>query len=202
MEFVAQKPLQKVWPLAVLVNGNSASAAEIVAGAIQDWDRGTIVGTHTFGKGSVQSLIPLDDGSGLRLTTARYFTPKGRSIEEVGIIPDHIIEEIETAKVVEKLDAKGCFEAFAVGYVRDHPEVNTKFGVTEEILTSFLKLVEAEGFKFEETQLEPCRDFIRQRIKVAIILQALGKQAACRVMLLEDPQFQRAVAVIKEKLSG
>jgi carboxyl-terminal processing protease len=76
------------FPLVLLVNEGSASASEIVAGAIQDHQRGVIVGSKTFGKGSVQTIIPLPDGAGLRMTTARYYTPKGRSIQATGIIPD------------------------------------------------------------------------------------------------------------------
>lgn len=76
------------YPLIVLVNEGSASASEIVAGAIQDHRRGLIVGTTTFGKGSVQTIIPLPGGAGLRVTTARYFTPNGKSIQALGITPD------------------------------------------------------------------------------------------------------------------
>ena len=79
-------------PLVVLVNGNSASASEIFAGAIQDYGVGTIVGTTTFGKGIVQSLIPLTDGSAVKTTTAKYYTPKGRCIHGTGIQPDIKVE--------------------------------------------------------------------------------------------------------------
>jgi len=80
------------FPMVVLVNGGSASASEIVAGALQDHKRAVILGTKTFGKGSVQTILPLDDSSALRLTTARYYTPKGRSIQATGIQPDIVLE--------------------------------------------------------------------------------------------------------------
>lgn len=92
------------YPIVVLIDGNSASASEILAGAIQDRQCGTLVGTKSFGKGSVQTMVPLYDGDGIKLTIARYYTPAGRSIDGVGIEPDVTVELPEGSRVDVQLN--------------------------------------------------------------------------------------------------
>lgn len=119
MRFTAHPNKKKrSYPMIVLVNEGSASGSEIVAGALQDQGRAVILGTTTFGKASVQTIIPLDDGSGLRLTTALYYTPNGRSIQATGIVPDVIVKDKSVHASLDKKaipfikekDLKGHFE--------------------------------------------------------------------------------------------
>jgi carboxyl-terminal processing protease len=93
VEKAHEKDTEPGYPLIVLVNKGTASASEIVAGALQDHQRAVIMGTQTFGKGSVQTIIELEDGAGLKLTVARYFTPRHRSIQELGITPDVVVAD-------------------------------------------------------------------------------------------------------------
>jgi carboxyl-terminal processing protease len=126
-------------PMVILVNGGSASASEIVAGALQDHKRAIIMGTKTFGKGSVQTILPMQGKSALKLTTARYFTPNGRSIQAEGIVPDIIQEEVEIAAVGRDKDKQDVTEADLPGHLsngeqedKNNTTSNTEATKTEE----------------------------------------------------------------------
>ncbi len=113
-------------PMVVLINGGSASASEIVAGALQDHKRATIMGTRSFGKGSVQTIIPLGQNGALRLTTARYYTPSGRSIQAQGIEPEQVVLEDVPDDLKGKDDTKG--EASLKGHLQNGPTTAEKQG--------------------------------------------------------------------------
>ncbi|HAI30118.1 MULTISPECIES: S41 family peptidase [Thalassospira] len=140
-------------PIVVLINDGSASASEIVAGALQDHRRAVIMGTRSFGKGSVQTILPMPGNVALRLTTARYYTPSGKSIQEVGIVPDIIVPQAR----VESIEAETRrSEASLSGALRNEDE-----GISDEEKDANSRRDEAEQLAVDDYQLSRALDMIR-----------------------------------------
>lgn len=140
-------------PIVVLINDGSASASEIVAGALQDHRRAVIMGTRSFGKGSVQTILPMPGNVALRLTTARYYTPSGKSIQEVGIVPDIIVPQAR----VESIEADNRrSEASLSGALRNEDE-----GISDAEEDANSRRDEAEQLAIDDYQLSRALDMIR-----------------------------------------
>ena len=140
------------YPMMVLVNQGSASASEIVAAAMQDWGKAVIIGTTTFGKGSVQTILPLSDGSGLRLTTAKYYTPRGESIHKVGVKPDIVVDP-KAVTVVQSSGPKTGNSSAALSRVSPSRESGGKGKAETENISSGGEAAGKQG-ELKDVQLQ------------------------------------------------
>lgn len=200
--------------LAIVVNAKSASASEIIAGSMQDHKRGIVVGEPTFGKGLVQSVYPLSQGTGLALTTAFYYTPEGRSIQrhlegqldrattrdgKGGIVPDRIVYPDAVTPLRVALEATGSFTTFATGYIGRHAPIPADLAITSAILDEFQSAMSARNIRPSISEWSKERDWIGHRLKQEIFNQALGVAKGDEVEAVFDPQIQAALAELTAK---
>jgi carboxyl-terminal processing protease len=227
-------------PLVILVNNNSASATEIVAGAVQDHDRGLVVGETTFGKGLVQTVTPLSENTGLALTTARYYTPSGRLIQrdyksislyeyhyerkvpehptEVkltdggrqvtgggGITPDIVVAAPKLNKFQTELfrndvlfGAETGVGGFTRHFLGTKPTITKDFEVDDAMMKSFRDYLAAHNVHYTEPEIAENLDWIKRKIKQEVFMSAFGQQEGFKVLLVADPQVEKAEEAIPQ----
>jgi carboxyl-terminal processing protease len=199
------------FPLAILIDGKTASASEIVAGAVMDHKRGRVFGQQSFGKGLVQSVFPLSQGTGMALTTAYYYTPSGRSIQRPltgaleqqtaggagGIVPDETVYPETMTRLRAVLDASGAIVTFATEYLQRHrTPVTEEFEVSSAMMDEFQAAMSARNIRPGVAEWSRDREWIRQRLKQEIFNQALGVAKGDEVEARRDPVVLAAVRYV------
>ncbi|MBI5085020.1 MAG: S41 family peptidase [Acidobacteria bacterium] len=217
-----------IFPLAVLVNAKTGSASEIVAGAIQDHDRGTIVGETTFGKGLVQRVFPLSDSTGLALTTAFYYTPSGRSIQKPlrdfelaqatattrpefktaagrtvrgggGIEPDETVQPPGYTRFRAALEGSGSFAGYATEWLAGHrADASRDMAITPAMLDEFQLWLSRRNIRPALSEWTAERELITRRLKQEILNQSISVAAGDEIELRHDPTVRRALASLTQ----
>jgi len=197
--FARPEGARQYFPLIILVNQGSASASEIVTGAVKDNKRGLIMGTKTFGKGSVQSVIQLEDGAGIAITTAKYYTPSGVCIHGTGISPDIEVEDIPMSQDPEELEflhilnRNNCFIAFAQKVQKTNPDT---FSLNDENMEIFSEILKSKNIDFTRQKLVKYKNSIENMARIEIA-RLSSDDDALRYSLFLDPVIKKAYDVIK-----
>ncbi len=185
-------------PLVILVNNNSASATEIVSGAVQDHDRGLIVGETTFGKGLVQTVTALSENTGLALTTARYYTPSGRLIQRdyksISLYEYHYERKVDDVFFPAETGVGG----FTRYYLGTKPAIAKDFEADDNVLRVFREYLSRHNVRYTEPEMAEGLDWIKRKIKQEVFMSSFGQQEGFKVLLEADPQVQKAVEAIPQ----
>ncbi|OIN96697.1 hypothetical protein AUJ66_05490 [Candidatus Desantisbacteria bacterium CG1_02_38_46] len=197
--FARPESTHRYFPLIVLVNKGSASASEIVTGAIKDNKRGLVLGARTFGKGSVQSVVQLEEGAGVAITTAKYYTPSGTCIQDTGIFPDIEVEDTLISKDMEEnellyiLKRNNCFITFAQNKGKMQPG---EFNLDDAGINLFSEILKGKNIDFTRQKLVKYKGTIEREIRVELA-RLTSEEQALQVLLSLDPIVKRALDLMK-----
>lgn len=185
-------------PFIVLVNGRSASASELTSGALQDYGRCIILGTTTYGKGSVQRVYRLGDGSALKITCAHYFTPKHRLIHGIGVKPDIEEKAKSISPFIGNLISGDFFMKYAKVYLNRYPELKkNEFEINDTVIGEFACFAAEHGYLFAKDKIKEEKDALKKFIKIAINRLAFGFEEYQKTISGEDEQVKHAAELIK-----